>query len=201
MKRSSVTAAAGLAVAFAAALAWAQAAAKPINRKCPMKPDIRIDPTCTVTYRGKVVGLCCSDCLDKWKKGPDAWFAKVVADADKPVEPESATSAAGAVESGKSGPYLTILFFTDKSAGSTAMLRALSDLSVEPEISQCAYAKVELKKDSPDAARYKVTAAPTLLFLDPRPEPPKELKRLTAGGPAAILKEIKDGRKKLAEGK
>jgi len=198
MKRSSTLAAATLAVALAASLAWAQAA-RPINRKCPMKPDIRIDPTCTVTYKGKLVGLCCTDCLDKWKKGPDAWFARVVADADKPVEPEGAKDAAGALESGKSGGYLTVLFFTDKTAGSAAMLRAISDLTLETEIAQCAYAKVEFKKDQPEAVKLKVTAAPTLLFLDPTQDPPKELKRLTSGAPAAILKEFKEAKKKMGK--
>ncbi len=199
MKRSSIMAAAGLAVAFAAAVAWAQAAPKPINRKCPLKPDVRIDPTCTVNYKGKLIGLCCTDCLDKWKKNPDSFFAKVVADSDKPVEPDGAKDSAGALASGKGGGYLTVLFFTDKSAGSAAMLKAICDLKVEPEITKCAYAKIEYKKDSKDAEGYKVTAAPTLLFLDPREDPPKELKRLTTAGADAVLKEIKDGMKKMGK--
>src|SRR2546426_8479975 len=139
MKKSSVAAAAALAVAFAATLAWAQAAGKPINRRCPLKPDVRIDPTCTVTHKGKLIGLCCTDCLDKWKKNPDAYFSKVVADADKPVEPDGAKDAAAAITGGKAGGYLTVVFFTDKSSGSSAMLKAICDLSVEPEISKCAY--------------------------------------------------------------
>ncbi|HXX95374.1 MAG TPA: hypothetical protein VEN81_17260 [Planctomycetota bacterium] len=199
MKRFSVVAAAVLAVAFAATLGWAQAAPKPINRKCPLKPDVRIDPTCTVQYKGKLIGLCCTDCLDKWKKNPDGIFAKVVADANKPVEPDSAKDASSALASGKGGGYLTILFFSDKSAGSQAMLKAISDLSVESEISKCSYANVEFKKDSKDAEAFKVTAAPTVLFLDPTQDPPKELKRLTTAGAGAILKEIKDGMKKMGK--
>ena len=199
MKKSSVAAAAALAVAFAATLAWAQAAGKPINRRCPLKPDVRIDPTCTVTHKGKLIGLCCTDCLDKWKKNPDAYFSKVVADADKPVEPDGAKDAAAAITGGKAGGYLTVVFFTDKSSGSSAMLKAICDLSVEPEISKCAYAKVEFKKDSEDAKKFNVTAAPALLFLDPTQDPPKELKRLTSAAPAAIVKEIKDGLKKMGK--
>jgi hypothetical protein len=199
MKRSSLMAAVGLAVAFAATLVWAQAAGKPINRKCPLKPDVRIDPTCTVMYKGKVVGLCCSDCMDKWKKSPDAYFSKVVADADKPVEPDGAKDLAAALASGKAGGYLTVVFFNDKSAGSAAMLKAISDVSVEPEITKCSYARVDFKKDGKDESAYKVTAAPTVLFLDPTMDPPKELKRVTAGGPAAIVKEIKDGLKKMGK--
>ena len=199
MKKSSLMAAAGLAVAFATTLAGAQAAGKPINRKCPLKPDVRIDPTCTVQYKGKLVGLCCTDCLAKWKKSPDAFFAKVVADSNKPVEPDSAKDAAGAITSGKAGSYLTILFFSDKSPGSAAMLKAVCDLAVEPEIAKCSYANVDFKKDSTDAEAYKVAAAPTLLFVDPTQDPPKELKRLTSAGPAAIIKEIKDGMKKMGK--
>jgi hypothetical protein len=44
-----------------------------------------------------------------------------------------------------------------------------------------------------------VTAAPAVLFIDPTQEPPKELKRLTTGGAAAIVKEIKDGLKKMGK--
>lgn len=199
MKHSRLIAAAAMAVALAAGVVWAQAAGKVINRKCPLKPDVRIDPTCTVMYKGKLVGLCCTDCLDKWKKSPDAYFAKVVADADKPVEPDSAKDFEAAVTSGKSGGYLTVIFFTDKSAGSAAMLKAISDISVEPEISKCAYAKVEFKKDGKHETDFKVTAAPTVLFLDPTGDQPKEIKKLTAGGAAAIVKEIKDGMKKMGK--
>ena len=197
MKKIFLWAAAG--IAFATTLAAAQAAGRPINRRCPLKPDIRIDPGCTVTYKGKLIGLCCTDCLDKWKKNPDACFSKVVADADKPVEPDSAKDAAGAISAGKTGGYLTVLFFTDKGAGSAAMLKAISDPTVEADITRCSYAKVEFKKDSEDAKTYKVTAAPAVLFIDPTQEPPKELKRLTTGGAAAIVKEIKDGLKKMGK--
>jgi hypothetical protein len=49
------------ALALVAGLCWAQAAARPVNRKCPFKPAIRIDPAITVVYKGKLIGLCCSD--------------------------------------------------------------------------------------------------------------------------------------------
>lgn len=44
-------------VAVAGGLAFSQAK-KPINRKCPIKPDVRVDPAITVVHNGKVVGLC-----------------------------------------------------------------------------------------------------------------------------------------------
>lgn len=46
------------ALLLVAGLCWAQAAARPVNRKCPFKPAIRIDPAITVTYKGKLIGLC-----------------------------------------------------------------------------------------------------------------------------------------------
>jgi hypothetical protein len=46
-----------LAGAGLAGIAWTQAK-KPINRKCPIKPDVRVDPNITVVHNGKVVGLC-----------------------------------------------------------------------------------------------------------------------------------------------
>ncbi len=92
-----------------------------------------------------------------------------------------------------------MLFFTDGKGPSQAMLRALSDPAVEAEIAKCSYAKVEFKKDSEDAKAFKVTSAPALLLLDPRPSPPKEFKRLTSAAPAAILKELQLAAKKLEE--
>ena len=187
------------ALAVTAGLAWAQAGKRPVNRKCPVKPDVRVDPAITVTYNGKVIGLCCTDCVDKWKKNPAAYAGNVKEDAHLPLEPESLPSAKDAVENGKTGPYLTVLFFTDGKGPSQAMLRALSDPAVEAEIAKCSYAKVEFKKDSEDAKAFKVTSAPALLLLDPRPSPPKEFKRLTSAAPAAILKELQLAAKKLEE--
>ena len=61
-----------------------------------------------------------------------------------------------------------------------------------------AYASVAYEKDSEEAKKYKVTAAPTLLVLDPRPEAPKELKKLTSGAPAGVKSAIAAAVKSLA---
>src|SRR5688572_19086454 len=81
MKRTLLFAAAAVALA---GLAWAQAR-RPVNRKCPLKPSVRIDIAQTVIYNGKVVGLCCSDCTDKWKKNPAAYASALKEDANIPV--------------------------------------------------------------------------------------------------------------------
>lgn len=62
----------------------------------------------------------------------------------------------------------------------------LGDPSLDESFGNVFFSSVEYKKDGEDAKKYKVTSAPTLLILDPRGEAPKELKKLSSGGPAAI---------------
>ena len=62
----------------AAAAPSTQAAATqpaPINKKCPISGDA-VDPKGkTVTYKGKTVGFCCDDCIEKFNKDPDKYLA------------------------------------------------------------------------------------------------------------------------------
>ena len=48
-----------------------KAAAASVNSKCPMMGD-PVDPEVTVSYAGKNVGFCCSDCIGEWNKLGDA---------------------------------------------------------------------------------------------------------------------------------
>jgi hypothetical protein len=89
------------------------------------------------------------------------------------------------------------LYFTDKSAKSQSFLKLLSDPDVEAEVNKTAYAKVEFKKDSEEAVKFGVTAAPTLVLIDATPDEPKVLKTLTGGTKASILKELADNAKKI----
>jgi YHS domain-containing protein len=57
----------------------AQAAAKPINTKCPVSGK-DVDPAHVVVYQGKAVGLCCEKCEAKFTADPKAFIDKVVAD-------------------------------------------------------------------------------------------------------------------------
>jgi hypothetical protein len=203
MKKISILAAAALALGLGAGFAWTQAK-KPVNRKCPVKPDVRIDPTIVVTYNGKTIGMCCTDCVDKWKKAPASFTANVKEDAHLPYEPESAKNLSDAIEGGKNGPYPVLLFFTDKSPASADVLKVISMPAVEEAIAtKCSYAKVEFKKDSAEAKAYGVTAAPSLVFVDPVPNPPKALKTLDAKAAtaAAVVKEVNDTEKKVKERK
>lgn len=49
---------------------------KPINATCPLtgKP---IDPQFTYTYQDQVIGFCCANCLESFKKDPKAHIGKV----------------------------------------------------------------------------------------------------------------------------
>lgn len=38
-----------------------------VNQKCPFM-DEAVDPAVTVSHKGQVIGLCCEDCIDEWKK-------------------------------------------------------------------------------------------------------------------------------------
>ncbi len=48
----------------------------PINKTCPVMEDEPINPKITVTHEGKTVGLCCKQCIRKFKGDPDKYLAK-----------------------------------------------------------------------------------------------------------------------------
>jgi YHS domain-containing protein len=50
---------------------------KPVNKKCPVEPEHEVDPTVTVTHRGKVVGFCCEDCVKTFKANPEKYMKKL----------------------------------------------------------------------------------------------------------------------------
>lgn len=54
-----------------------QPAAVPFNKKCPVSGDAVNPKGKTVTYKGKVVGFCCDDCVDLFNKNPDKYFDKL----------------------------------------------------------------------------------------------------------------------------
>jgi YHS domain-containing protein len=49
-----------------------------INKFCAVETDNKIDPKGkTYTYNGKVIGFCCPDCIDDFKKDPEKYMAKL----------------------------------------------------------------------------------------------------------------------------
>jgi YHS domain-containing protein/uncharacterized protein YdcH (DUF465 family) len=57
----------------------AQASAKPINSKCPIKGE-PVDPAHVVVFEGKTIGLCCDKCQAAFAADPKKYIDKVVAD-------------------------------------------------------------------------------------------------------------------------
>ena len=52
-------------------------AAVPVNKKCPVSGD-PVDPKeKTVVYKGQVIGFCCEDCVEPFKKNPDKYAKNI----------------------------------------------------------------------------------------------------------------------------
>jgi hypothetical protein len=198
MKLFTGIAVAGLAVAFVVDLDWAQQA-KPVNKMCPVMTDHKVDVEVTVTYKGKVIGVCCTACQKKWNANPGGYAANIKEDFGVPDMPEGAATVKDAIEGGKAGGYLTAVLFADKTPKTEAFLRIFLDAGVNPEILGCAFGKVEFKKDSEEAKKYKVTAAPTLLLIDPTKDPAAVLKTITTATPKTLLKDLQEAKEKLGK--
>jgi YHS domain-containing protein len=51
---------------------------KPINQFCAVEQENKIDPKGgTYVYKDKVIGFCCPDCIDEFKKDPEKYMAKI----------------------------------------------------------------------------------------------------------------------------
>lgn len=46
----------------------------PVNTTCPVKPGQDYDPALTVTYKGKLIGLCCKACVGKFNGDPERYM-------------------------------------------------------------------------------------------------------------------------------
>jgi YHS domain-containing protein len=54
----------------------AAAANGAINEYCAVEKDNKIDEHGkTYTYNGKIIGFCCDDCIDEFKKNPEKYMA------------------------------------------------------------------------------------------------------------------------------
>ena len=54
--------------------ATTRASAKPINQYCAINSDEKIDPKVTTVYKGKTIGFCCEDCIEKFNKDPEKYM-------------------------------------------------------------------------------------------------------------------------------
>lgn len=119
--------------------------------------------------------------------------------ARNPPPPRAALASADeALKAGKDGAKPVVLLFADATPKTKLFLQLLSDPSLDPSFAGVAYAVIAYEKDGEEARKYKVTSAPVLLVLDPRPEAPKELKKLTSGAPAGVKSAITAALKSLS---
>jgi mono/diheme cytochrome c family protein len=109
---------------------------------------------------------------------------------NSPPSRTALASADEALKAAKDGSKPVILLFCDGTPKTKLFIQSISDPSLDQSFAGVAYAAVTFEKESEEAKKYKVTAAPTLLILDPRPEMPKELKKLTSGAPAGLKSAI-----------
>lgn len=96
-----------------------------------------------------------------------------------------------------------MIYFADTKGGpkNDLWLKALVEPAVQPELDKCAYAKVDFSKEEENAKKFKVTAAGTLVIIDPRTDEPKVIKSITAPAPKTVAKELADAFKKVTTGK
>lgn len=116
-----------------------------------------------------------------------------------PVARTGLGSAEEALKAGKDGSKPVVLLFGDAGPKTKLFSEMLGDPSLDDSFGGVFYASVEYKKDGEEAKKYKVTAAPTLLILDPRGEAPKELKKLTSGAPPTVKGAIAAAVKSMAK--
>jgi YHS domain-containing protein len=58
--------------------ATTQSARATFNEYCAVEQENKVDPKAkTYTYNGKVIGFCCDDCIDDFKKNPEKYMAKI----------------------------------------------------------------------------------------------------------------------------
>jgi len=187
------------AVLATAGFVWA-AQAGPVNKMCPVKTGSAAQANLTATYKGKTIGFCCGGCKTKFTNDPEAFIANIPELAG-PAAPAGLASASEALEAGKTGSKPTVLLFVDAGPKTEFWYKALADASVAPELEKCAFAKIDFKKDDPDAKKLKVSSAGVLVIVDSSKEEPKVIKSLTAPNPKNIAKELAAAAKKLADGK
>lgn len=127
--------------------------------------------------------------LSKGQTDAIASWIKAGARNSPPPRPALA-SADEALKAGKEGSKPVVLLFIDGAPKSKFFMEMLGDPSLDESFGAVSYAAVVFDKTGEESKKFKVTAAPSLLVLDPRPEAPKELKKLAGGTPGAVKSAI-----------
>ena len=56
----------------------AVATTQSVNKYCAvMGPDDLVDPKCNLLYKDQVIGFCCEECVDTFKKKPEKYMKKM----------------------------------------------------------------------------------------------------------------------------
>lgn len=58
------------------ALAPAQSG-RPVNVRCPVKPEKKSIADITTGYKGKIIGFCCEECRDTFEGSPEEYISKI----------------------------------------------------------------------------------------------------------------------------
>lgn len=56
------------------------AAGKPVNAKCAIMHESRVNPNITAEWKGQTVGFCCGGCKGKWARLSEAEKAEELAE-------------------------------------------------------------------------------------------------------------------------
>jgi hypothetical protein len=166
-----------------------------VNKLCPVMPGRKIDPGNTVVYKGRVVALCCTDCIDKWNKNPAAFAGNVKEDADE--GPDGLPNLKDAIAGAKAGPYPLAIFYGDGGPRTKAFLKLLSEPEISEPLGSCAFVRADPKRDVAELKGFKPSGLPCLSLYDPKTEPPALIKHVPLGAPKAVLKELQEAVKKV----
>lgn len=110
--------------------------------------------------------------------------------------PKWLTDADAAVAAGKSESKPVALVFVDDKPKSAAFLQIFADPTMMEEMEKVVFARIEFKKDSEEAKRWKVAQGATLVILDVTGDEPKVVKTLTGVGAKAVKTALEDQIKK-----
>ena len=139
---------------------------RPVNKICPIMSKREAVRNITVNYKGKVIGFCCDECVDKFMKNPGGIARRVPSDRDPYEGPKSLKSLKDAIETGKDGPYPVVLLFSDGRSGVKKWNRLLTEPVIYKKLMGCAFFEVPRTREAKEAKQFGVKKFPTLLILE-----------------------------------
>ncbi|MFN3484828.1 MAG: hypothetical protein ACK44W_05030 [Planctomycetota bacterium] len=72
---------------------FALSQAKPVNAKCPVKPQNAPKPEITALYKGRTVGFCCESCKQRFAGDPGAYAEKISEISEAPPKADTPINA------------------------------------------------------------------------------------------------------------